>query len=660
MGASGEIVVAESAESLCECGQRALQDDGDLASARRWFDAAYVEAERTGDVAVMARAVIGCGGLWVHEHRTAAAAALFQARLADVGRSVATAGLDAGEHGDLELRLRVRKAGEADYREGRSETILALLAEARASADPAARVEALSIAHHCLLGPEHEHLRRRLADELIGEAARAGRRGPMLMGLVWQVVDMVLSGDRHAGRRLAELRAQVADAPHLAAEFVVGALDVMLAIRAGRLADAEQLARHCYELGTKAGDADAEAWYVAHLVAIRWYQGRLPELLPMLRETVSAPTLSAVDNSMLGAVAVAAAMAGDRRAAENALASLRGSGLEHLPRSSSWLVAMYGLVEAAYLLDNGQAAARAHGLLLPFAHLPMMASLGVACFGSVEHALGVAALAMGDLDRAADHLREAVHRNLALGHWPAVRTSRLRLAETLDRRGGPGDAAAAGVQRAAAAELAALTESGTTTDPVVCLRQGRRWRVELGSRSVTVDHMVGMFHLAVLTANPGAEIRSIELVTGVAALGRAAPGPAAEAGAGPGQALLDEAAVRSYRRRVAELTEAAGLAARRGDTEAVAAVEQERDWLLAQLGAGIGLAGRRRSFANDEERARLAVGRAIRRAVTQIDRADPVIGAHLRAGVHSGMRCWYQPPDPVGHLPAGRQPSTER
>jgi tetratricopeptide (TPR) repeat protein len=632
----------ESAESLWECGHRALEYDGDLASARRWFGAAYVEAERTGDVAVMARAVVGYGGLWVHEHRTAVAAGLFEARAAYVGTLVAAAGLDPEKHGDLALRLRVRAAGESDYREGRSETILALLDEARASPDPAARIEALSIAHHCLLGPEYEHLRRRLADELIGEAARSGRRGPMLMSLLWQVVDLLLSGDRHAGRRLAELRAQLAEGPHLAADFVAGAVDVMLAIRAGRLEEAEQLAQQCYELGTKAGDADAQAWYAAQLVAIRWYQGRLPELLPMLYATASAPTLSAVDNSLVGAVAVASAMAGDRRAAENALASLRGSGLDRLPRSSSWLVTMYGIVEAAYLLDNRHAAARVYGLLLPFAHLPMMASLGVACFGSVEHALGVAALTTGDLDRAIEHLREAVHRNLALGHWPAVRTSRQRFAEALDRRGGPDDAAAAAAQRTAAGELAPPGESGADAHAVTCVRQGRRWRVGMGARSVTVDHMVGMLHLAVLTANAGAEIRSIELVAGVESLGRAAA-----ADAGSAQALLDETAVRRYRQRVAELTEAIDVAGHRGVAAAVATMEQERDWVLAQLGTGTGLAGRRRSFANDEERARLAVGRAIRRAVAQIDRADPVIGAHLRASVHSGMRCWYQPTGPV-------------
>ncbi|BCB78195.1 hypothetical protein GCM10022251_32030 [Phytohabitans flavus] len=620
-----------------------MEDDGDLANARRWFDAAFVEAEQSGDVAVMAGAVLGSGGLWVHEHRTAVAAGLFEARLAQVSALVASAGLDPDKWGDLALRLRVRAAGEADYRAGRSATILALLDEVRASPDLDARVEALSIAHHCLLGPEHAHARLCLAEELVGEAARTGRRGPTVMGLLWQVVDKLLAGDRYAGRRLAELRALLVKGPHLAADFVVSAVEVMLAIRAGRLEEAEQLAQHCYELGTKAGDADAPAWYVAQLVTIRWYQGRLPELLPTIRATVSAPTLSAVDNSLLGAVAVASALDGDRRTAENALASLRGSGLDRLPRSSSWLVTMYGIAEAAYLLDNRHAAARVHGLLAPYAHLPMMASLGVACFGSTEHALGVAALTMGDPDRAIGHLREAVHHNLALGHWPAVRLSRLRFAEALDRRGGPDDAASAAAQRAAAGELAPVVESSAAVRSVVCVREGRRWRVELGTRSVIVDHMVGMLHLAVLTANPSVEIPSIELVAGVEALSRAVA-----ADAGSAQALLDQTAVRNYRQRVADLAEAIDVAGHRGDAAGVAVLERERDWILAQLGASTGLAGRRRSFANDEERARLAVGRAIRRAVAQIERVAPVIGAHLRASIHSGIRCSYQPAGPTG------------
>jgi hypothetical protein len=129
-----------------------------------------------------------------------------------------------------------------------------------------------------------------------------------------------------------------------------------------------------------------------------------------------------------------------------------------------------------------------------------------------------------------------------------------------------------------------------------------------------------MLHLAVLVANPRTEIPAIELVAGVTALARTA-GNTAE------QPVLDQAAVEQYRRRLTELPEAS----------------DERTWLVAELTANTRPGGRIRTFADNPERARIAVGRAIRRALAHIEHADPVIGAHLRATVHTGIRCWYRP-----------------
>jgi len=68
----------------------------------------------------------------------------------------------------------------------------------------------------------------------------------------------------------------------------------------------------------------------------------------------------------------------------------------------------------------------------------MVGSLGIICFGSVQHALGVASLTSGHMDQAIDHLRTAVQHNLALAHWPAVVASRRRLAQAYQRRGQQG------------------------------------------------------------------------------------------------------------------------------------------------------------------------------------------------------------------------------
>jgi hypothetical protein len=157
--------------------------------------------------------------------------------------------------------------------------------------------------------------------------------------------------------------------------FVLSAIEVMPAIRAGQLDEAESLVNICAKSGASAGDIDSEWWPGAQLVTIRWYQDRLAELLPMLQELVHSPALSPVDNSAVAALAVAAALGGDRRTAVSCLAALRGTDLAMLPPSSSWLVTMNGVVEAAYLLEDADLAAQAYDLLRPYAHLPMVGGL---------------------------------------------------------------------------------------------------------------------------------------------------------------------------------------------------------------------------------------------------------------------------------------------
>ncbi|MDT7803049.1 MAG: hypothetical protein QOI78_6482, partial [Actinomycetota bacterium] len=153
-----------------------------------------------------------------------------------------------------------------------------------------------------------------------------------------------------------------------------------------------------------------------------------------------------------------------RRTAVGALARLCGDDVGALPRSSSWLLSLCGAAETAYLVDDPETAGRVYDLLQPFGHLPVMASLGIACFGSAHYPLGTAALATGDADRAVTHLRTAVQHNLALSHWPAVVFSRRRHAEALTRRGRPGDRAAADRELAAAEEEAHALD-GELTSP---------------------------------------------------------------------------------------------------------------------------------------------------------------------------------------------------
>jgi hypothetical protein len=619
-------------------GSRATLDRGDLRAGRERYEAAYRLAERDDDTVGMATAALGLGGIWVQEHRTAAASVQLEARLRH-----ALSLLDQDD--PLAHRIRVRLAAEDNYQHGDHAAILAELSAARTSADPVAWAEALSLAHDCLMGPDHGALRRDLATELIAASYTTGRRSDLLLGVLWQTADLLLDGDPHTGRRLGELRQLLAEKDHLAIGYVVSSIDVMLAIRTGRLAEAEDLSRRCLQRGLAVGDIDAAGWHGAQLVAIRWYQGRLAELRPALAEMADSPTLSESDNAFRAAVALTAALAGDRRQAASALAALGDGDLSERPRSASWLAMMSGIAETALLLDDRATAARVGELLGPYAHLPMIGGLA-ACFGSARHALGVASLACGDLDAAVGHLQAAVQQNLALGHEPAAVMSRQRLAEALARRGRPQDTAAARAELAtAAADAAALgmaviqVDGPGAADPLVsCTRQGRTWRVGAAGRSAAVEHSIGMLHLAVLIANPGQEIPAIDLAAGLAALGPAGRrAPASE------QPVLDPDAMRAYRRRLAQLDEQAGLPVPRDDGQAAARRRAERDWLEHELAGATRIGGRPRSFADEAERARISVGKAIRRALARITEADPAIGGHLHQAVRTGVRCSYWP-----------------
>jgi hypothetical protein len=360
---------------------------------------------------------------------------------------------------------------------------------------------------------------------------------------------------------------------------------------------------------------------------------------------VHSTALSAVDNSTMVALAVAAAQAGDRPTAASGLAALRNRDLARLPRGSSWLVTMNGIAETPYLLGDAQAAREAYDLLLPYAGLPMVGGLGVTCFGSTQQALGIAALATRQLDQAVDHLTAAVQLNLALAHWPALALSRQRLARALRLRGRAGDVAVArrelDTARADATALGIpLPEdgdgSGTAAALMTCERAGRSWRLGLAGRSVVVEDSIGLLHLAVLIGNPRQEIPAADLAAGVASVASVAG-----VAAGSGQPVLDAEAIAGYRARLRHLD--ADLDELPPGTEADRAARTERDWLVAQLASAAGLGGRPRSFPDESERARVAVGKAIRRALTRITAADEVIGEHLRQAVRTGARCSYWP-----------------
>ena len=158
-----ELVPADELKAALADGVRAQHEAGDLQASRDNFERAYRLAERAGDVESMALAALGLAGLWVAERRTVTSTVLLEARLQHVLTLL-------DPRSPLALRVRTRLAGEADYARGTHAAVLAALDEVRAAGDPELLAEALRIAHHCLLGPEHVTARRELAVLVLEQA----------------------------------------------------------------------------------------------------------------------------------------------------------------------------------------------------------------------------------------------------------------------------------------------------------------------------------------------------------------------------------------------------------------------------------------------------------------------------------------------------------
>jgi predicted ATPase len=180
------------------------------------------------------------------------------------------------------------------------------------------------------------------------------------------------------------------------------------------------------------------------------------------------------------------------------------------------------------------------------------------------------------------------------------------------------------------------------------LREGDFWSLTYESAVVRVKDTKGVRDIARLLATPGRGVAAVDLLSSdrqrasksmlsIDARGLTMEGDAGEA--------LDAAARTQYRARVLDLEEEITQAEADNDPERVSAAREEREFLLAELRAAVGLGGRARRVLDPAERARKAVTGRIRDAISHIEAAHPQLGRHLRLSVRTGSFCVYDPPE---------------
>jgi predicted ATPase len=206
----------------------------------------------------------------------------------------------------------------------------------------------------------------------------------------------------------------------------------------------------------------------------------------------------------------------------------------------------------------------------------------------------------------------------------------------------------------AAPSPAATARTERSSDAVPAntfVREGDFWSLSYGGVVVRLKDSKGLRDIARLIAAPGAEMAAVDLagvttwggVTRTAGVQELGLGVEGDAGA-----MLDVEARRQYRARLLDLEEEAEEAESANDPIRAERTRDEREFLLAELRAAVGLGGQGRRSVDPAERARKTVTWRIRDAMGRIEGAHPSLGRHLRRSLRTGTFCCYDPAEAPG------------
>ncbi|HEX5586368.1 MAG TPA: AAA family ATPase [Acidimicrobiia bacterium] len=278
------------------------------------------------------------------------------------------------------------------------------------------------------------------------------------------------------------------------------------------------------------------------------------------------------------------------------------------------LVSLLTYVEVALAFGDRPRLAVLYDRMAPHADRCIVDGIGGAWLGSVHMQLARIARALGR-DAARDHIRVAMEVH-ARANAPFFEL----LAGTI--------ASEWGVARSP------TSVAGTADEPQF-RRSGDGWLVAWSGEPRTVADSKGMRDIAVLLAHPGVDVHVSDLTGGRAGVDR-----------GTGE-VLDRRAREEYRRRLADLDAELAEAESNHDRGRVEKARVERDFLVAELSAAVGLGGRPRVRGDDVERARKAVAARIKQAIDRLESVDTRLGRHLRHSIRTGTRCAYEPEHPT-------------
>jgi len=285
--------------------------------------------------------------------------------------------------------------------------------------------------------PDNVEEELEMAAEALALGERANDKELTLFGHGWRGIHLLHAGDI-AGmdveiERVTEL-SSVLKQPFT--EWSLSLWRATRAMLAGRLDEAESYAGGGLDIGQRAGNDVAMAGYVAQMTVVRWLQGRLEELEPVIAAAAQQlPDIPAFRCSL----ALLYAEAGRDEEAKRALNDLAPDRFSALTLDGFWLVAATRLSDACALLGDAHHASILYELLLPYEGRCIVSGGAASASGSTTRCLGALAAAVGRWDEAERHFNDALEQNERMGARPFVAMTMYNFASMLLRRAEPGD-----------------------------------------------------------------------------------------------------------------------------------------------------------------------------------------------------------------------------
>ena len=467
---------------------------GDGPGARAGYRQLAALARRTGDTAALARAAAGVHGLGARTHREYAdsIALLTEAAEALVDQPALRARALAGLARDLV------HAGAAT---GRAEvTALEAVRLAREVGDPAVTATALLAVHDARWWPGMADGRLTVLDDMARSAERSGDRDLLAQAHQLRAAALLDRGEPEGVAELARYAALAAGLGHARGRHDALTRRATLALLAGHLTEAAELAERALDLGLAIGRNDALPCFLTLHASLAMLGG------PPLPADRAAAMPDDDPVVVLVPVLRAAALAGsgDLEAAGTALA---GFDIGRLPeyRDLEFLAITASAVTAA-----GSVVQREHCLarLAPFAGTHVVVGGCVAYSGPVDLHLGRLAAALGRPRVAAAHLTAAAEQCDRLGApaWAALARADLDWLRTAD----PARAIASNRD-----PDVAVPADGPQADAAagnVLRRDGPVWTACFRGTCVHLPDAKGLHDLATLLASPGVEVHALSLI----------------------------------------------------------------------------------------------------------------------------------------------------